>query len=122
MFGIANQLLAVLALAIVTTWMVNTGRGRYALVTILPMLFVTTTTLSAGFIMSQQFLTALSGLQWKDLETEKGIKLVITPMLMWFVIGTVCTMVVIAGARWLTVRANPSLIRREDSAINPPAL
>src|SRR5262249_23937976 len=31
MFGIANQALAVLALALVTTWLVNRGRGRYAL-------------------------------------------------------------------------------------------
>ena len=30
MFGIANQLLAVMALALVTTLLVNTGRGRYA--------------------------------------------------------------------------------------------
>src|SRR5207248_2083580 len=30
MFGIANQLLAVVALALVTTRLVNTGRGRYA--------------------------------------------------------------------------------------------
>ena len=37
MFGIANQLLAVVALALVTTWLVNTGRARYAPLTILPM-------------------------------------------------------------------------------------
>src|SRR5262245_36383997 len=48
MFGIANQLLAVLALALVTTWLVNHGRGRYAPVAILPMLFVCSTTLTAG--------------------------------------------------------------------------
>src|SRR5262249_25482298 len=30
MFGIANQVLAVLALALVTTWLVNSGRGLYA--------------------------------------------------------------------------------------------
>ena len=48
MFGIANQLLAVLALSLVTTWLVNHGRGRYAWVTILPMLFVCSTTLTAG--------------------------------------------------------------------------
>src|SRR5206468_4653037 len=48
MFGIANQLLAVLALALVTTWLVNAGRGRYAPVTVLPMLFVTATTMTAG--------------------------------------------------------------------------
>ena len=48
MFGIANQLLAVLALALVTTWLINTGRRRYAAVTVLPMLFVTATTMTAG--------------------------------------------------------------------------
>src|SRR5581483_12051906 len=41
MFGIANQLLAVIALCLVTTMLVNTGRSRYAWVTLLPMLFVT---------------------------------------------------------------------------------
>jgi carbon starvation protein len=51
MFGIANQMLAVMALAIVTTVMVNAGRGRYAPLTILPMLFVISTTLTAGFQM-----------------------------------------------------------------------
>src|SRR5205823_8702976 len=48
MFGIANQLLAVLALALVTTLLINTGRARYAPLTVLPMLFVTSTTLTAG--------------------------------------------------------------------------
>jgi carbon starvation protein len=51
MFGIANQLLAVMALALVTTWLVNTCRGRYAWVTILPMLFVVSTTMTAGTIL-----------------------------------------------------------------------
>jgi carbon starvation protein len=48
MFGIANQLLAVIALSVVTTWIVNEGRGRYAFVTILPLAFVTSTTMTAG--------------------------------------------------------------------------
>ena len=51
MFGIANQMLAVIALAVVTTWMVNKGRGRYALLTILPMCFVISTTVTAGYQM-----------------------------------------------------------------------
>ncbi len=37
MFGIANQMLAVIALVVVTTVMFNAGRGRYAPLTILPM-------------------------------------------------------------------------------------
>ncbi len=48
MFGVANQLLSVLALTLVTTWLINHGRGRYAWVTLLPLAWVTTTTLTAG--------------------------------------------------------------------------
>jgi carbon starvation protein len=50
MFGVANQLLAVVALAVATTLVINIGRARYAWVTGVPCLFVTTTTLSAGFL------------------------------------------------------------------------
>jgi carbon starvation protein len=49
MFGIANQLLAVIALCAVSTWIINSGRGKYAPLTILPMLFVITTTMTAGY-------------------------------------------------------------------------
>jgi len=49
MFGIANQLLAALALAVGTTILVNAGKARYAWVTAAPMAFVATTTLTAGF-------------------------------------------------------------------------
>lgn len=51
MFGIANQLLAAMALALVAVWLTNTGRGRYAWVTLLPMAFVVTTTASAGAVL-----------------------------------------------------------------------
>ena len=37
MFGLANQLLALIALTIVTTVLCNLGRARYAFVTLLPM-------------------------------------------------------------------------------------
>jgi carbon starvation protein len=49
MFGMANQLLAVIALAVVTTILFNAGRGRYAPVTVLPMLFVATTTSTTAY-------------------------------------------------------------------------
>jgi carbon starvation protein len=49
MFGMANQLLAVIALAVVTTVLINGGRGRYAPVTLVPMLFVATTTTTTGY-------------------------------------------------------------------------
>jgi carbon starvation protein len=50
MFGVANQLLAVIALAVVTTIIINSGRARYAVVTLVPMAFVATTTTTAGFL------------------------------------------------------------------------
>lgn len=49
MFGIANQLLAVVALAVGTTVIINSGRAKYMWVTLLPMFFVATTTLTAGY-------------------------------------------------------------------------
>jgi len=55
MFGIANQLLAVVALSIAGTVIVNSGRARYLWVPVLPMLFVTTTTMTAGAELMQRF-------------------------------------------------------------------
>jgi carbon starvation protein len=50
MFGVANQLLAVVALAVGTTLVINIGRAKYWWVTGVPCAFVTTTTLSAGWM------------------------------------------------------------------------
>jgi carbon starvation protein len=50
MFGIANQLLASVALAIGTIVIVNAGRARYAWVTLVPLGWVATNTLTAGFL------------------------------------------------------------------------
>jgi carbon starvation protein len=55
MFGIANQLLAVVALSVAGTVMVNAGRARYLWVTVVPMLFVTTTTMTAGYQLLERF-------------------------------------------------------------------
>lgn len=49
MFGIANQLLATIALCVGTTVIINSGRAKYAWVTITPLAFVATTTLTAGW-------------------------------------------------------------------------
>jgi len=50
LFGITNQLLATIALAIGTTYLLNHGKSQYAWVTLVPMLFLAVTTLTAGYI------------------------------------------------------------------------
>jgi carbon starvation protein len=110
MFGIANQLLSVMALALVTTWLVNAGRGRYAPVTVLPMLFVVSTTLTAGYkLITGRFAQLIADGQDKVKEgaTAAGQKLILTgylnSALTLFVITCVVTLLFWCAARWLTV-------------------
>jgi carbon starvation protein len=50
LFGVANQLLAVVALAVATTIVINIGRTKYVWITFAPLCFISTTTLTAGFL------------------------------------------------------------------------
>jgi len=49
LFGMANQMLACVALCVGTTYIINSGRARYAGVTILPLAFVSVIELAAGY-------------------------------------------------------------------------
>jgi len=49
-FGIANQLLAVLALALGTTVLIKMGRARYAWTTLLPLAWLLAVTMTAGWM------------------------------------------------------------------------
>ncbi len=50
MFGVANQLLGCVALAVATTILINTGKARYTWVTLMPMAFLATNTFYGGFL------------------------------------------------------------------------
>jgi carbon starvation protein len=110
MFGIANQLLAVIALCLVTTLMVNSGRGRYAPVTVLPMLFVTATTLTAGMQMIPQFMHKVSTREWSALKGVLNIGLMV------FVMACVAALLIHAAARWLAVYRGIIPVRPDDQA------
>ena len=96
MFGIANQLLAVLALAIVSTWMVNNGRGRFLWVTVPPMLFVMSTTLTAGTNLITIRFPAM-------IESGKQTAGYLNIALTLFVMCSVLTVVLMAVSRWVVV-------------------
>jgi len=67
LFGTGNQLLATIALAVCTTFLINMGKARYAWITFLPMCFVGVTTLSAGVLSIKNIfwpLTAKPGMEF----------------------------------------------------------
>jgi len=49
LFGMANQMLACVALCVCTTFLINSGKVRYAWVTLLPLSFVSVIEMTAGY-------------------------------------------------------------------------
>ena len=80
MFGIANQLLAAVALCVATTVIINMGRARYSWVTLAPLSFVATTTLVAGWQSIRDNFWPLS--QKAETATQGYINVGLTAILM----------------------------------------
>jgi carbon starvation protein len=99
MFGIANQLLASVALAVGTTVIVNSGRARYAWVTLVPLAFVSVTTLAAGVLSVRDnfYPMAIGADAAKHVQGYLNSVLTIVMML--------CVLVILGSAmmRWLGV-------------------
>ena len=57
LFGVANQLLAVIALAVGTTFLLRQRPPAYALTTFLPLCFLTVTTMTAGVLNTFRYLS-----------------------------------------------------------------
>jgi len=113
MFGIANQLLAVLALTLVTTMLVNSGRGRYAPVTILPMLFVVSTTMTAG--------VKLVGVSFPAMYAAgQQAKAVLCIALTVFVMASVMTLLLMAASRWVAVFGGLVPVREQEQDVKMP--
>jgi carbon starvation protein len=98
MFGVANQMLAVIALAVVSVYLVNSGKLRYLWATVLPMMFVFTTTSTGAvyqflgrFDTVRTQLAKTSGIDWTILVNSSvtGILLVLMEL---------CTIVIILSA------------------------
>ena len=83
MFGIANQLLACVALCVGTAVIVNSGRARYAWVTAAPLCFVATTTLTAGWMSVTQNFLPMGGFKG-----YLNASLIVAMMLCVVIVGT----------------------------------
>ncbi len=104
MFGIANQLLAVIALTVVTTWIVNSGRGKYAFLTITPMLFVIASTMTAGYQMIRGPFTSLWETGWVQKNYSMLLKGGLNIGLTIFMMVAVAIIFLQALGRWIDHR------------------
>ena len=74
LFGIANQLLAVIALCLGTTVLIKMGRKRYAWTTAIPLIFLTAVTFTAG--LQKIFGTWPAGkFGFLDIAKDRAVKL-----------------------------------------------
>ncbi len=101
MFGLANQLLALIALTVAATYLINQGRGRLALVVVLPMAFVAATTCTAaGYEIGRFHRTMVLG--------QKAIQGWLNIGLTVFMLVCVSVIIVSALVKWASPRARQS--------------
>jgi carbon starvation protein len=67
LFGTGNQLLATIALAVSTTFLINMGKQKYAWITAVPMCFVGVTTLTAGVLSIKNIFWPLTSKPGQEL-------------------------------------------------------
>jgi carbon starvation protein len=99
MFGIANQLIGSVALAVGTTILINMGRAKYAWVTLAPLAFLSVTTLSAGFLSVRDNFWPMAVGTNPALVVRGYVNSICTSILM------VCVLIIFISAmrRWLNV-------------------
>jgi len=90
MFGIANQLLAAMALSIGTTVIIRSGKARYAWVTLVPLAFVATTTLTAGWLsITDIFLPKARAAATAALRFQNYLNATLTVIMMACIVVTI---------------------------------
>jgi carbon starvation protein len=99
MFGVANQLLAAVALAVGTAIILNIGRARYAWVTFLPLCFVATTTITAGYMSVRDSFWPMAVGDNPALQVQGYVNTICTVIMM------ICVIIILAASarRWLRV-------------------
>jgi carbon starvation protein len=132
-FGIANQLLAVIAFCLGTTVLIKMGKARYAWCTFVPMVFLTVITFTAGIMkiwspraagflpeIAKQQAAIAGGLGGEALKkaqtalTNARVDVVITALFLLFVAA-----IVIGCSRewWLMLRKQKPVVLRESEYV-----
>ena len=111
LFGTGNQLLATIALAVSTTFLINMDKAKYAWITAIPMCFVGVTTLTAGVL-------SIKNIFW-PLTTKPGQVFTgyLDSVLMSIFIAGVVLVVFDAGLRWYRVLHGAAV---PQEAFGPP--
>jgi len=113
LFGVGNQLLASVALAVGTTILINLGRARYAWVTVTPLAFLAAMTLYGGFLnIRDNYWPKAIGAD-PALHVVGYVDAICTAIMM------VCAVIIFAAAlrRWMLVLSGKVAVVPEAEAV-----
>jgi carbon starvation protein len=102
LFGTGNQLLATIALAVTTTFLVNMGKAKYAWITAVPMCFVGVTTLTAGVLSIKNIYLPLAQKPGFRFQGYLDATLMVI-----FVVGVVLVLIESGRRCWKTLHGTP---------------
>src|SRR5713226_1524387 len=113
LFGTGNQLLATIALAVSTTFLINMGKAKYAWITAVPMLFVGVTTLTAGVLSIQNIFWPLTKVPGKMFTGYLD-----SILMSMFVVGVILVLIDAGRRCWMTLHGAPI----PKQAFGPPVV
>ena len=102
MFGVANQLLATLALAIGTSFLINSGKRKYIWITIAPMIFVGVTTVTGGI------MNMINIYYPQMMEAKTRVQGTINTLLTGIILICVTLILIEASRKWIKGMRRPS--------------
>jgi carbon starvation protein len=102
LFGTGNQLLATIALAITTTFLVNMGKAKYAWITAVPMLCLGVITLTAGVLSVKNIFLPLAHKPGRAFQGYLD-----STLMTIFVVGVVVVLFEAARRCWKTLHGAP---------------